>query len=173
VGFRVAAELQEREVVGPSAVALRYEHANVVAVVVDDAIGHAGAAHRVEPDGRPRQILEALGRVDLDVGGVIDRHERRLVEEHRFLELVGDANLVSPVSRDERPVGNPDVLVRVRRVELPRSRPVTHLATAEKVGDELEAAAVPGEEIWTRRRLAIEFLDPCRRGGRQFALEDA
>ena len=51
------------------------------------------------------------------------------------------------------------VLDGIRTVADAGGLPVADLPAAQKVGHELEAAAVPGVEERARRRLAIQFLD--------------
>ena len=70
-------------------------------VFVGDAVRHPRAADREKPEGRPRRILESFVRIDVDVRRMVDDEEAQAIEEHRFLELVGHADLVTAVPRLE------------------------------------------------------------------------
>ena len=89
------------------------------------------------------------------------------VDEQRFLELVRDAQLQTPVAGPKLVAADAHVLVGIGRVAHARRLPVAHLTRAEEVGDELEPLAVPCEQERTGRRFAIELLDyEGRWGGR-------
>ncbi len=97
--------------------------------------------------------------MDLRAGCVVDRQQLNPVQEHRFLELVREAELIAPVSGLQLISTDTDVLVRIWLVPHRRREPRTHFAAAKKVGDELEAGAVPGEQIGTRGRLPVQLGD--------------
>src|SRR5262249_7057467 len=129
--LRVAAYPFEAEVVRPPAIEGGDQAAHVVTVLVDRAQRHVRAARGVEMEPRAGRRGETFMRIDLDVGWMIDGKQAYAIEEHRFLELVRDPDLVAAIARDEAIAGNANVLVGVGRVELARPDPVAHLPPAE------------------------------------------
>ena len=97
--------------------------------------------------------------IDLDVGRVVDREQPDAVEVEHLFQLVRHAQLVAAVARDELAGRETHVLDGIGHVAHARGLVVAHLARAQEVRHELEARAVPGVEIGTRRRLAVELVD--------------
>jgi hypothetical protein len=102
---------------------------------------------------------EPLVREDLDAFRVIDGNELHPVGEERFLELVGDPNLVSAFPGHEPARRDPDVFIGIGCAPDAGRFPVPHLTATHEVGHELESRSVPGIEVGARRRLAIELGD--------------
>src|SRR5688572_29462649 len=107
------------------------------------------------------------------------RDERDVIEKQDLLELVGDADLEPAIARAKLRITDTDVFVRIGNVAVRGGCfQISHLAPAQKVGHELELLAVPREEVWTGRWLAIELgqREPCEgtgSGGWNVCLQDA
>ena len=173
---RIAANRERREVIRVPAIERGDLRQHVVAVLVARAKRRTWRPHALELVGA-RLLPEPFLGIDVHAGAMIDGDELQAIDEQRFLELVGDAQLVAPVARAELVAADADVLVGIGMVPA-ISGPVAHLAAAHEVGHELEAVAVPGVEIRTRRGLAIELGDRERTrrlgpGRCRLGLEDA
>ena len=73
--------------------------------------------------------------------------ELEAIDEQRFFQLVGHAQLVAAVTRFQLIAANPHVFHRIGHAAHAGLVQIAHLAAAHEIGDELELLAVPGVEI--------------------------
>ena len=159
---RVAANGFEGEVVGILPIEVRDSHGHVMAVLVGHTRRRMQTTNSMQTVGFGLDGHSFIGK-HLHVGWMSDGRQPKPIEEQHFLEFVRHAKTKPTIHGLQLIVADAHVLHRVRMVVDARSFPVTHLAATEEVGDKLKALAIPGEEKWTRRWLAIELFDQERR----------
>ena len=167
----VAVNAQALEAVVPVVVDMLEQPEDVVAAVVAGGHGRAQSRQCAGLELRVRgRRQQALVRVHLQPGGMVDGDQLGGVEVDDLLELVGRLQDVAPILRHQLPDAH--VLVVVRGVVLAGGREVADDATPEEVGHEAEAAAVPGVEDGAGGPLAVELhqVEALSARGRQLRL---
>ncbi len=146
-----------REVIEVPPIDRADEARHVVPVLVRDPCHRPTTSDGEQPDGliRQRRTEHALVGVDLRVGGVIHRDEARRIQVCHFFERVREADGQPALRiRDQLATLDAHPLVGVRTPVAARGDEFAENARAERVGDELEALAVPREE--GRARVDVE-----------------
>ena len=138
------------------------ERAEIAAVLSRDEIGHvpAGLVRRVH-DGfrgphrrhRERRRLARKSLIDehVDVPGMVDRHQRDVIDEMGFPQLGADPHVVCAITLGQLVTANPDPVFRLRdagrvlRVDAQSQR-----RSPQEVRDEVQPGAIVGEDPGTR-----------------------
>ncbi len=113
---------------------------DITAPIVGGAHGRARRSDGVQRERPPcLRRSQALVRIDVHSAGMVDCHQLQSIDEQRFLELVGHAQLVLALPSRKLAGTNPDVLVRIRHAAQAGAFPRAHLTASHEVGHELES----------------------------------
>ena len=129
-----------------AAVARGDEIRDVAAGFIDSPQHRLRRAQRLHRQPRRRRGRKALIDVDLGAGGMIDDHQRHMVEEVRLPQLGGDAQIVAAVASRQLVAANAYPVFglrdtrRVLRIDAKAER-----RAPQEVGHERDVAAVVGE----------------------------
>ena len=158
--LRVALEGKQLELFGIGSVLLDDEPGDVPTPVIDNPLRYTNITHRIVTSlGVGRRRHQPLVGKNLDVGGVIDGHQSRLVVHHHFLELIHPPQIVSAFTRSSFKLLQLHVLLGVGVVVPAGRQQVPDGASAQKVGHEADLFTVPCVHERAGSSFAIELLD--------------
>ena len=173
-------ETQVKRFPAPEAVRVRrvapqQARQNVLTLLISRCFGNNAPPDPKQPEFGKRGAFELVVGKNFSIRRVVHCDQADLVEERNLSQFFRDADFILTIHRNQSPPRNLDVLVVIHGEILSVTGAGAERGHAEHVRDELEPAAVPGEDHRAGAGESLGFTDGQELAGglADFVLDEA